>query len=143
MGTHPIFESDFDCLTDGHFGMRHNDDIIFAAMQKFAASPAERIVEPDGQVVFNLPPVIEPESNRVLFPESKVHEDSSRFDKIIKLIWDHSNLTAFRNILASRKNPDHSLFRWSAKSNMSADVEPSTPLIRYIINRFYMPQAHG
>merc|ERR1712210_48972 len=37
MGTHPIFESDFDCLTDWPYD---NGDIVFAKMKNFPPWPA-------------------------------------------------------------------------------------------------------
>merc|ERR1712037_948238 len=141
MGTHPIFESDFDCLTDGHFGMSKDDP--FVHLKKFELSPANKIVRRNGEVVFNIPPVIEPFSNLVMFPETTIEttKNASLFDKIIKLTWKHGNLIAFRNIFASGVNPDLSLFRWCEKETMGPDVEPSTPLIRFIINRFHLKQG--
>ena len=119
------------------------NDPAFVHLKKFELSPAKKIVRKNGDVVFNIPPMVEPLSNLVMFPETTIDtsKNGSLFDKIIKLTWDHGNLTAFRNILASGKNPDHSLFRWCEKETMGPTVEPSTPLIRFLINRFHMKQG--
>jgi len=128
--------------SDGHFGMCQ-DDPAFVHLKKFELSPAKKIVRSNGDVVFKIPPMVEPLSNLVMFPETTIEtsKNASLFDKIIKLTWYHGNLTAFRNILASGKNPDHSLFRFCEKETMGPNKEPSTPLIRFLINRFHLKQG--
>merc|ERR1711990_131265 len=79
MGTHPIFESDFDCLTESEMGRKLNRKRLLAILDNKSVSKSViDEVKPVNE------PVAEPQSKKVKKPEEKFDDEELDFQKAHK-----------------------------------------------------------